>query len=143
MSIKGVTDLTVTSIPVKKIVDHRTMIEDSVVIVVLIIRILRKNEVRTMRKNHATRINVKRKAMRKKRMRKIIIIVMIVEGIELVTEMTEIDAETEKEKENVVILGMKDLGIDIGKKDQVIIKKKIVRDQGPGQGIVLHHPSEQ
>lgn len=143
MSIKGVTDLTVTSIPVKKIVVHRMMIEDSVVIVVLIIRILRKNEVRTMRKNHATRINVKRKAMRKKRMRKIIIIVMIVEGIELVTETTEIDAETEKEKENVVILGMKDLGIDIGKKDQVIIKKKIVRDQGPGQGIVLHHPSEQ
>lgn len=144
MSIKGVTDLTVTSIPVIKIVDRRTMKKDSVAMVVLlIIRIIRRNGVRTMRKNHATRISVRRRWTRKKRTIRIIIIVTIVEGIERAKEMTGIDVEeTEKEKGNVVILGTKGLGIDIGRTDRVIIKRRIVRDQGRGQGIVLRRPSE-
>lgn len=140
MNIKGVTDLTVTSIVVRKIVDHLTTIEDNVVIIVmLIIKIPGRNEVETMRKSHAMKINVKRRATRK-----IIIIVMIIEGIELVNrETTETDVETEKENESVVILGTKDQRIDIGKKDLATIRKRIVRDQDPGREIGLRYPSER
>lgn len=140
MNIKGVTDLTVTSIVVRKIVDHRTTIEDNVVIIVmLIIKTPGRNEVETMRKSHAMKINVKRRATKK-----IIIIAMIVEGIELVNrETTETDVETEKENESVVILGTKDQRIDIGKKDLATIRKRIERDQDPGREIGLRYPSER
>lgn len=137
------TDLSVTSIPVIKIVDRRTMIKDSAgTVVLLIIRIIRRNGVRTMRKNHETRISVRRRWTRRKRTIRIIIIVTIVEGIERAKETTGIDVEeTEKGKGNVVILGTKGLGIDIGKIDRVIIKRRIVRDRDRGQGIVLPRPS--
>ena len=80
--------------------------------------------------------------MIKKRATKIITIVMI-EEIEIVIEVTEIDAEIGIEIEIADILEMIDRKIDIETIDPVIIKKKIVQDQDLDRETELHLLFEQ
>ena len=83
-----------------------------------------------------------RRVMIKKRATKIITIVMI-EEIEIVIEVTEIDAEIGIEIEIADILEMIDRKIDIETIDPVIIKKKIVQDQDLDRETELHLLFEQ